>query len=156
MKDNQMNENVSKSAETAGAEKVETAATDVGKFKDVQALWNAYQALEAEFTRRSQRLKELEASKASAATVGKDVQTANAGEPSHGAEAGAEIKPQRPELTEEEKNAVIAEYLNGVFQGRGVPFVTGGGAVTADRRTPKTLKEAGALAGKLFNIKEEN
>ena len=32
----------------------------LGKFKDVDALARAYSALEAEFTRRSQRLKELE------------------------------------------------------------------------------------------------
>ena len=42
----------------------EQVAADLGKFKDVKALLNAYNSLEAEFTRRSQRLKELEASKA--------------------------------------------------------------------------------------------
>lgn len=36
------------------------ALTVLGKFKDVDALSRAYEALEAEFTRRSQRLKELE------------------------------------------------------------------------------------------------
>jgi len=36
------------------------ASTVLGKFKDVDALARAYGALEAEFTRRSQRLKELE------------------------------------------------------------------------------------------------
>lgn len=39
-------------------EKVGSA--DLGKFKDVSALLQAYQALQAEFTRRSQRLKRLE------------------------------------------------------------------------------------------------
>ncbi|MGN1235292.1 MAG: hypothetical protein ACI4U2_04885, partial [Christensenellaceae bacterium] len=34
--------------------------TELGKFKDVQALMSAYRALEAEFTRRSQKLRELE------------------------------------------------------------------------------------------------
>ena len=38
----------------------EMASTVLGKFKDVNALARAYGALEAEFTRRSQRLKELE------------------------------------------------------------------------------------------------
>lgn len=33
----------------------------IGKFKSVDALYRAYERLEAEFTRRSQRLKELEA-----------------------------------------------------------------------------------------------
>ncbi len=36
------------------------ASTDLGKFKDVNALLKAYGSLQAEFTRRSQRLKELE------------------------------------------------------------------------------------------------
>ncbi len=34
--------------------------TALGKFKDVDALYKAYSSLQAEFTRRSQRLKELE------------------------------------------------------------------------------------------------
>ena len=36
------------------------APTVLGKFKDVDALYKAYSSLQAEFTRRSQRLKELE------------------------------------------------------------------------------------------------
>lgn len=36
------------------------ASTDLGKFRDVNALLKAYSSLQAEFTRRSQRLKELE------------------------------------------------------------------------------------------------
>ncbi|MBO4940554.1 MAG: hypothetical protein J6D30_06025 [Clostridia bacterium] len=38
----------------------ERASAVLGKFKDVDALARAYSALEAEFTRRSQRLKQLE------------------------------------------------------------------------------------------------
>lgn len=37
-----------------------TASTAIGKFKDVDALLKAYDCLQAEFTRRSQRLKQLE------------------------------------------------------------------------------------------------
>ncbi len=40
--------------------KTEEASTVLGKFKDVDALAKAYEALEAEFTRRSQRLRSLE------------------------------------------------------------------------------------------------
>ena len=46
-------------AATAGG-KEEEALTALGKFKDVNALARAYESLQAEFTRRSQRLKELE------------------------------------------------------------------------------------------------
>ena len=40
--------------------KVEEASTVLGKFKDVSALERAYESLQAEFTRRSQKLRELE------------------------------------------------------------------------------------------------
>ena len=36
------------------------ALPDLGKFRSVEALLHAYNSLEAEFTRRSQRLRELE------------------------------------------------------------------------------------------------
>lgn len=48
--------------QAAEAEK-EVSPTVLGKFKDVDALAKAYASLQAEFTRRSQRLKELEAKK---------------------------------------------------------------------------------------------
>ena len=40
--------------------KMEEASTVLGKFKDVSALERAYESLQAEFTRRSQKLRELE------------------------------------------------------------------------------------------------
>ncbi len=149
MKDNQLrNEPVT--ADTAEAENT-NAAAELGKFKDVKALMEAYQALEAEFTRRSQRLKELEASKESEAPA---AVAENAEAPSREAEKAGGAEVTLSMLGDEVKNAVIEEYLDGVFKKRGVPFVTGGGAVATQRRTPTTLKEAGALAGKLFSDKE--
>lgn len=44
----------------AGKERAEEGSTALGKFKDVDALVRAYSALEAEFTRRSQKLRQLE------------------------------------------------------------------------------------------------
>lgn len=139
--DNLIDEDV-KAADTAEAE-ISNAATVPSKFKDYKTLLKAYTDLEAEFTRRSQRLKELEANKEQTAPV----QAANATTvPSQQAETA---------VTEEMKNSIIEEYLNGVCNNRGVPFVTGGGAVTAARRTPSTLREAGALAKNLFENKED-
>lgn len=46
--------------EGVGERREENASTVLGKFKDVDALANAYSSLQAEFTRRSQRLRELE------------------------------------------------------------------------------------------------
>ena len=61
---------------------------NLGKFQNVEALMRAYQELEAEFTRRSQRLKALEAAALPAAdgntdknadgTAAEDAQTENA------------------------------------------------------------------------------
>lgn len=158
MKDNQ-NVESKVTADTAEAEE-KGAAAELGKFKDVKALTEAYRALEAEFTRRSQRLKELEQVQANKGleTTANQESAANAEAPSQAASTGAEQNAQSvmPVLSDEIKNAVIEEYLNGVCARRGVPFVTGGGAVAAQRRTPTTLKEAGALAGKLFSDKEDN
>lgn len=146
MTDNQTYE-TQVTAEPAEAES-EIAAAGLGKFKDVQALMQAYLALEAEFTRRSQKLKELEKSKEIAAPD----DAANAQAPS---EAQPEDTAAQP-LSDDVKNAVIQEYLASVCSGRGVPLMTGGGAVTAARRTPSTLKEAGNLAKNYFDKKEEN
>lgn len=147
MKDNHTQELQATADNTAGEEEEKEAAAELGKFKDVKALAEAYRALEAEFTRRSQRLKELEASKEQEAPV----QTVNAAAPS--IEAAEERRAET--LSEEVKNAVIEEYLNGVRTNRGVPFVTGGGAVAAARRTPSNLREAGALAKQFFDNKED-
>lgn len=152
MKDNQLR-NGQVTAGTAEAER-ENAAAELGKFKDVKALMDAYQALEAEFTRRSQRLKELEAKKDTEAPA--KIGAKNVEVPSQEGEKESGAGVNLSSLGDEVKNAVIEEYLNGVFSKRGVPFVTGGGAVATQRRTPSTLKEAGALAGKLFSDKEEN
>ena len=60
MKTDNLTDNERVTAETAEAENGNNAASVLGKFKDVQTLMQAYTDLEAEFTRRSQRLKELE------------------------------------------------------------------------------------------------
>lgn len=127
-------------ADTAEAEKEITAAPDLGKFKDVQTLLKAYSDLEAEFTRRSQRLKELE--------HGNKAET----EPD-----GAEASPSRQDellkraLSDGKvRDAVIGEYLKGVAEGKGVTLLSGGGGVSAPRAVPKSVKEAGKLASEFL------
>lgn len=146
MKDNQSVER-EVTAETAEAE-VKEAATELGKFKDVKALMEAYTALEAEFTRRSQRLKELEANKEQSSPA----EAASAEAPS---QAEMPSAAESDKLPDEVKKAVIEEYLNGVCAHRGVPFVTGGGAVATVRRVPSNLQEAGTLAKKYLQNKEK-
>lgn len=58
-----MKDNIAENAAAQGAEaRQNTGATaaGLGKFKDADALLRAYNSLEAEFTRRSRRLRELE------------------------------------------------------------------------------------------------
>ena len=142
MKDN-LTENEKVTADAAEAENEKNAAAELGKFKDVQTLMKAYSDLEAEFTRRSQRLKELEK-----------------GNKADGLPDGAESAPSPTD--EEEllksalgnariRDAVIGEYLKGVSEAKGVPLVAGGGGVSAPRNTPKSVKEAGKLAQQFLN-----
>ena len=53
-------ESMEDSANATQSDVSQEAPTALGKFKDVDALYKAYSSLQAEFTRRSQRLKELE------------------------------------------------------------------------------------------------
>ncbi len=124
-------------ADTAGAEK-ENAAAVLGKFKDVQTLMKAYSDLQAEFTRRSQRLCELEKeNKAKSLPDGEEAA------PSQTDEEGllnAALASERV------KDAVIADYLKNVSAPKSVPLIAGGGGVAAPKVAPKSVKEAGRLA----------
>ena len=132
-KENAEDTTLQATAETAEAEK-KSAATELGKFESVSALLAAYKSLEAEFTRRSQRLKELE----------------------EGNKAHDDSAPSRESydgvsgLDESVKNAVIEEYLKTVASGKRVPLIVGGVSSAAPKFAPKTVKEAGALAEKFL------
>lgn len=135
--DNLENE-CSGTANAAEAERVEVAA-DLGKFKDVKALLDAYNSLEAEFTRRSQRLKELEASKAQPPAE------AASGAPSPDTQNKASLY-EAAAGDEEVKNRIIADYLMSVSSAKGAPMVTGGISVPSPKARPATIREAGRLA----------
>ena len=138
-KDNAENTNLQATADTAEAEK-NTAATELGKFESVSALLAAYKNLEAEFTRRSQRLKELEEGN-------KAHEEPERGVPSRESYDGVNTVEK---LDESVKNAVIEEYLKTVASGKSVPLIVGGVSSAAPRFAPKTVKEAGALAEKFL------
>ena len=135
-KDNAEDTALQVTAEAAEAEK-DTAATELGKFESVSALLAAYKSLEAEFTRRSQRLKELEEGN-------KACHETEDGTPSR--ESGDGVSG----LDESVKNAVIEDYLKTVASGKSVPLIIGGVSSAAPRFAPKTVKEAGALAEKFL------
>ena len=126
-----------KTADTAEAEVGNTAA-ELGKFKDVATLMQAYRALEAEFTRRSQRLKELE--------------EGNKAEfpPSPSAAVNGEELLKAALSDEKVKQAIVAEYLKTLATNKAVPLIVGGTGSAAPAYAPKTVREAGALAQKFL------
>lgn len=113
-------------------EPIQNEGVDLGKFKSVDALLGAYKELEAEFTRRSQKLKALEGEKANAALS--SVPTEENDDALYEAVTGNEGVRTR----------IIGDYLLSL---KGVPLMAGGGAgVTAPVQKPKNIREAGALA----------
>ena len=158
-----LTENTNVTADTAEADKGEQAAAVLGKFKDVKTLIKAYSDLEAEFTRRSQRLKELEKeNKAATVPDGGCTPPSRAdGTPMPPSRAdGTATPPSRGNdeerilealKNEKVRDAIIGDYLKGLAENK-VPLVGGGGGgVTAPRNTPKTVKEAGKLAQRFLN-----
>ena len=136
--DNVNDENKLTAENTAEAEKT-GAAAGLGKFQSVDALLTAYQALEAEFTRRSQRLKELEAGN-------KAQDMPEAGAPSR------ESNLIEAALADEKvKAAVIEDYLKTVAARKGGPLIPRGVGSTAPKNAPKSVKEAGALVKNFLN-----
>ena len=119
----------------------EAAAPNLGKFQNVDALMRAYQELEAEFTRRSQRLKALEA----AAKQPAQEQGSPATAPETPvAEADSEALLRAVRGNEEVRSRIVGEYLAAL---PGVPLMAGTGAgVTAPAARASTLKQAGAMA----------
>lgn len=136
-------------ADTAEAEEI-TAAAVAGKFKDVKALTDAYISLQAEFTRRSQRLKELEASNAQRPP--ENAENGQAPSQTASTEVLGEKLLKAALADEEVKRAIIGDYLKTVMQQKSVPLITGGMQVSAERQTPKTVKEAGRLAAQFLKL----
>jgi hypothetical protein len=150
--DNQK-QNLKVTADTAEAENDNNAATELGKFKDVKALMQAYANLEAEFTRRSQRLKELENANKEQPLPAEDA--VNQGAPSQGQEVLTSDDLLAAALNSDEvKNAIISAYLENAAKNKGVQFITGGVNIPAEKRVPKTVREAGALAQQFLNKRE--
>lgn len=112
----------------------------LGKFKDVNALLSAYNSLQAEFTKRCQRLKELESKTA----VDKEVSPTKA--------ENAEEK-QPIGITEENRTEILKDYLKGVLSSKPQATVidgTGSGLKTPTAK-PSSIFEAGKLAREMFS-----
>ena len=148
---------VTEKAHAAEAEEVkgaENGTASYGKFKDADALYAAYNSLQAEFTRRCQRLKELEAKSADAADKDK------AGEEKNASDAekffNADPVPESDNrdddakdkaAAEKAKEEILKEYLRGIMERKtGAIIMDGAGASLKTARVrPKTVEEAGKL-----------
>ncbi len=131
-------EQMSPAPQTATAEEETGGRTEhisLGKFKDVQALLSAYNSLQSEFTKRCQRLKELE----SAPAVDKVTPTQT------------EIKPQH--ATEDDKQEILKDYVKGILFSKPTASILDG--VGAGLKTPvekpKNISEASKLAKEMFS-----
>lgn len=131
-------------AEPAEAEEKKQAAAELKKFKDVDALQKAYLSLQAEFTRRSQRLKELES----------EVEALRAPEEENAPDKTEAEVGQTPKavISDEEKSSIIEEYLKSVAQNRGAPVIFSGSGVAAPKPAPRSVREAGALAERFLKL----
>lgn len=112
----------------------------LGKFKDVNALLSAYSSLQSEFTKRCQRIKELE----------------GALKPDDKDKVPAEnltaVQNTKQQLTEQEKQEVLKEYLQGVLDKKQKAVLLDGAGlgVKTPVSKPKTISQAGMLAKNIF------
>lgn len=130
---------------TAEAEQVVNGEKEeqvsLGKFKDVKSLIHAYNSLQAEFTKRCQRIKELEGERNSVDKV-----TAPT-------ESLSEEKERAQGITDEEKEEILKDYLKGVVQFKQTAILMDGKSgigVKTPKNKPKTIAEAGALAKEIL------
>ena len=122
--------------DTTEVEKTESEEKELslGKFKDVKSLLSAYNSLQSEFTKRCQKVKELEG-----------IITDNL------------TKPVKEEgnLSEEKKEEIIKNYLKDILFSKKDAVVMDGSGITVKTpyNRPKTIGEAGELAKKFMQEK---
>ena len=113
----------------------------LGKFKDVNALKSAYDSLQAEFTKRCQRIKELESQKE---------QVDKTAVPTSSLIDNG--KENLKSITDEDKENILKDYLKEILTSKQKAIVLDGfgiGVKTPNSR-PKTIEEAGKLASDVF------
>ena len=142
MQEQIFNEQTESTSQPAAAEQTQgetEGKVSLGKFKDVAALLDAYNSLQSEFTKRCQKVKELEGK---LEAVDKEKTP-----------TGTDSREKSEEVKLEEKETFLKEYLKEVLGKKQTAIVMGGtgvGVKTPVQR-PKTLEEAGRLAQELLN-----
>lgn len=141
-------EQITSESQTATAEEIKTGdrpdVVSLGKFKDVKSLLDAYNSLQSEFTKRCQRLKELEGRASFEKT-----------ELSVSKEADGDVSYNAKSITDEEKKAILQDYLKGVLDAKQTAVVIDGAGVGVRTpvQKPKTISEAGVLAKEILQNK---
>lgn len=133
---NEQTQTTAQSVETESelGEKVDSVS--FGKFKDAEALLNAYNSLRSEFTKRCQRIKELEGL------------FENVDKTQVPAKSTSEESPVIPkDITLEEKEKILKDYLKEVMGAKSKALVLDGvgEAIQTPANKPKTIEEAGIL-----------
>ena len=139
---NEQTEPQSQAAEVEEKMGEENGEVSLGKFKDVKALQDAYSSLEAEFTKRCQKIKELESA---LKEVDKEIPPTTL------------VVDQKKDVTQEEKERILKEYLSSVIVKKQKAIVMDGGGVgvKTPKNRPKSISEAGILAKEIFDNKGE-
>lgn len=122
-----------------GEDKMEVS---LGKFKDVSALKSAYDSLQAEFTKRCQRIKELEDS----LKADKEKSPAES-------DKGIELKGMSTGITQAEKEEILKGYLKDLLLAKQQAIVmdNSGIGLKAPVEKPKTIEQASIFAKEIFN-----
>lgn len=125
--------------ETKTNEPAEEEKAELGKFKDVNALLKAYDSLQSEFTKRCQRIKELE-KRISEIDKEDSPKTESVAQDPAG-------------ITEEEKQEFLKGYLKQVIgaKSRAIVLDGEGAGLKTPQAKPKTVSEAGRLAKEILN-----
>lgn len=140
----QVNEQTVSTSQTVETENVKGEVKEnvsLGKFKNVEALLNAYNSLQAEFTKRSQRVKELE-----------DAVKTFDNEKAPKETAEKELTEEKKAITLEEKEEILKDYLKTVLgsKSKAVVIDGAGAGVKTPVSRPKTIEEAGNIVKDIF------
>jgi hypothetical protein len=144
MHDEQISEKENESVQKVT--EVEKADISLGKFKDVNALLNAYNSLQSEFTKRCQRIKELEG--ASSKEKRENVEDTTSTETVPNLESRVETE----EKIKLDKEEYLKEYLKSLLSSKQKAVIIGenGTSVKTPDKKPKTIAEAGLLAKEIL------
>lgn len=126
----------------------------LGQFKDKDALINAYNSLRVEFTKRCQKIKELESELADKDKTPTELDKANLVVDKDKTPTIKEDK-STPKITEDEnskENEILKNYLKGIMGAKSKAIVMDsvGGGVVAPVNKPKTITDAGKLAKQIL------